>query len=233
MKIVKLIIALLISTLVVAQQKTTSEGEERVRISLIEKQNLYAKDLPYKLLKAFCNGDIKAYYPANLNVELNYPQFLSHFGMEKRAYAMIDEDLPDWYCDKTSKCIALDHYTLNCMQFEIEIGEENFFNRNTSKQEKRIDYVKIIYSYNCNVRGVEIEGPVFRMSDIKKLNSENYKINNSSNQAASLSLWSYLTLGNFKRTIIYKKNQFVESPARVSSKELELRIKNENSNWEN
>lgn len=233
MKKVVTIILVLYSILGVAQRKMTSEGEERTRISIKEKQNKAAKDLPPLLLKAWCDGEISAYYPKSLDTKLSYSQFLYHFGMEELAYKTVDNDVPEWFCneEKTS-CGKIDEYTLSCFQFEVELGEENYFNRNKLTQEKRIDYVKLIYSNNCTYTGLELEGPVFKMSDIKNLNKEKYNIQNPINDATTLDIWSFLTIGNFSRSTIFKKNDFVENPARISNKEIQKRVSKENENWE-
>ena len=226
-----LISFLLVSIVGVAQNKMTSEGEERTRISIKEKQNLVTKDIPVLLLEAWCKEEITAYYPKNQNVEMSYAQFLNHFGMEQRAYTVLDNQVPDWFCNEQQKCIPIDGYTMNCFQYEVELGEENYFNRQTSRNEKRIDYVKLIYSSICTARGIEVEGPVFKMKDIKRLDKQKYKVRNAQNNAASLPIWSYLTIGNFKRTFIYKKNDFVDNPARVDKKTLQKRINTEGGNW--
>ena len=216
-----------------AQRKMTSEGEERVRISILEKQNKVAKDIPKMLLQAWCNGDIEAYYPKDMKVKMTYAQFLEHFGMEEKAYHLIDHNYPAWYCGNESlKCIPIDDLTLSCLQYEIELGEENFFNQQKSIREKRIDYVKLIYSSRCTFQGIEVEGPVFMMKDIKKLNKEQYKVRNMQNDAASFPIWSYLTLGSFNTTTIYKKNEFVENPASLSREEIQKGVAKENDNWE-
>lgn len=224
---------LLISTVGLAQQKSTSEGNERVRISTIEKQNKEAKEISKLLLQAWCMGDITAYYPKNQTIEMSYAQFLNHFGMEEYAYTLLNNQTPSWFCsEKKLRCIPIDPLTMQCLQYEIELGEENYFNQQKSTQEKRIDYVKLIYSSICDVRGIELEGPVFKMKDIKKLNKQKYKVRNPQNDAATLDVWSYLTIGNFKRTTIYKRDEFVNSPSRVDANELRKRVDGESVNWE-
>ena len=232
MKNLTLIILTLISTAGMAQKKVTSEGEVRVRISTLEKQNKVAKDIPRLLLQAWCKGDINAYYPKNQNVELTYAQFLEHFGMEKRAYTVLDNQVPEWFCEEQPlECIPIDPYTMQCLQYEVELGEENYFNKNTARQEKKLEYIKLIYSSNCTVRGIEIEGPVLKINDIKKL-PKSYKVTNPENDASALPIWSYLTLGNYRRSTIYKKEEFVTNPARIAHSELQNRLSSESENWE-
>lgn len=222
----------LISTVGMAQNKMTSEGEARTRIAIKEKQNLVIRDISSLLLKAWCKGDIIAYYPNNQNIEMSYAQFLEHFGMEKRAYIMLNNQVPDWFCNEHQKCLPIDAYTMSCLQYEVELGEENYFNKQTSRNEKRLDYVKLIYSSICTLKGVEIEGPVFKVNDIKNLDKLKYKVRNPQNVAASMPLWSFLTLGNLKRSIIYKKNDFVDNPAKIDKETLKKRMNTEGGNWE-
>lgn len=226
-----LISLVFIPTIGFTQSKMTSEGEERTRISTKEKQNKVAQDIPKLLLQAWCAGEISAYYPKNQKIEMNYAQFLSHFGMEKKAYMVLDNQTPEWFCEEElMECIPIDPMTMKCMQYEIELGEENYFNQTTSRQEKKLNYIKLVYSSTCTARGIEIEGPVFKMNDIKKLDKK-YTVQNLQNDVASLPIWSYLTIGNFSRTIIYKKDEFIDNPTRVSAEVLNIRNTKENENW--
>jgi hypothetical protein len=52
--------------------------EERVtlnEIRLIEKQNHIIRGLPEILLKAFCRGEIAAYYPKYIKAQVSYSEF--------------------------------------------------------------------------------------------------------------------------------------------------------------
>ena len=167
------------------------------RVQLSEKQNKPAAAIPDILLKAYSKGDINAYYPKDMERVVSYPQFLNHFGMEARAYNAISNDKPAWFC-KAQNEVKVDPYALKCMSYEFEIGERSIRNHITYQQEIKMVYVKVIYSSTCTSSGLEKEGPVFRMKDIRKLKDKEYKIVNAENSAMNYKVADYLDLRLFR-----------------------------------
>lgn len=167
------------------------------RVYLKEKQNRPAVGIPSNLLKAYSQGDIKAYYPKALMTPVPYVQFLNHFGMKSRAFKEITNDAPPWFCGKR-EYVQVDPMVKKCMQYNFEIGEQSVRNNITYQQEIKLVYVKVIYTGECSGNGLEKEGPVFKIGDIKKLKQNEYKIVNPENTAVSYTIADYLALRLFR-----------------------------------
>jgi len=167
------------------------------RVYLTEKQNKPAAVIPKILLEAYSKGDIEAYYPRDLEQRVSYAQFLNHFGMEAKAYQQISNDSPAWFCGQRQE-VDVDLSVTQCMQYAFEIGERSVRNNITYQQEIKLAYIKIIYSGECTASGVEKEGPVFRLGDIRKLKSNKYKIVNAQNSSVSYKVADYLDLRLFR-----------------------------------
>jgi hypothetical protein len=172
-------------------------GFIKSRVYLEEKQNKPASAIPKILLDAYSKGDITAYYPKNLEKPVPYAQFLNHFGMESKAYQVIANDYPSWFCGKLP-LVEIDPSVTQCMQYSFEIGERSVRNNISYQQEMKLAYVKVIYSGECSASGVEKEGPVFRLGDIRKLKSYAYKIVNTQNSSISYKVADYLDLRLFR-----------------------------------
>lgn len=167
------------------------------RVYLKEKQNKPAAAIPEILLNAYSKGDIKAYYPKQLKTPVSYAQFLNHFGMESKAYQEIANNLPVWFCNKRND-VKIDPSVKKCMQYSFEIGEVSVRNNITYQQDIKMAYVKVIYSGECTTTGVEIEGPVFKLGDIRKLKKSEYKVVNYENTSMSYYVADYLNLRLFR-----------------------------------
>lgn len=172
-------------------------GFIKSRVYLEEKQNKPAAAIPKILLDAYSKGDITAYYPKNLEKMVSYAQFLNHFGMESKAYQVMANDYPDWFCGKRP-VVKIDPSVMDCMQYSFEIGERSIRNNITYQQEIKLAYIKVIYSGECSASGLEKEGPVFRLGDIRKLKSTEYKIVNAQNSSVSYKVAEYLDLRLFR-----------------------------------
>ena len=170
---------------------------KKSRVNLLEKQNKPASKIPEILLKAYSNGEIKAYYPQALKKQVPYAQFLNHFGMAAKANRQIANGQPSWFCKK-AKPLAVDDDVLSCMQYSFEIGEESYRNNVSYQQSIRMVYVKLIYSNQCTADGLEKEGPVFKIKDIRKLIEREHKIINAQNSAVSYTIGDYLALRLFR-----------------------------------
>jgi len=167
------------------------------RVYLTEKQNKPAAVIPKILLDAYSNGDIKAYYPRDLEKTVPYTQFLNHFDMETKAYQQITNDSPAWFCGQRQS-VAIDASVTQCMQYVFEIGERSVRNNITYQQEIKLAYIKVIYSGECTADGLEIEGPVFRLGDIRKLKNSRYKVVNAQNSSVTYKVADYLDLRLFR-----------------------------------
>lgn len=174
-----------------------SNRVKKSRVALGEKQNKPAANIPEILLEAYSKGEISAYYPSAQNKRVPYSQFLYHFGMEAKANIQVEKGSPYWFCNK-EKPVAIDQEVMDCMKYSFEIGEESYRNNITYQLDKRMIYVKVIYSNECTDDGLEIEGPVFRISDIRKLNERRHKIVNAQNSAVSYTISDYLALRLFR-----------------------------------
>lgn len=163
------------------------------RINLKERQNQMAASIPKILLDAYSKGDIQAYYPKNMDVPVSYAQFLNHFGMINKAYRELVNESPVWFC-RDKKPVPADGFVIKCMQYKMELGEKQYQNNITYAQEKKLNYVKIIYASECAVDGVETEGPVFKIGDISKLTDRSYGIVNPQNPAVVYSVSDLLKL---------------------------------------
>lgn len=163
------------------------------RVNLKEKQNQMAASIPKILLDAYSNGDIQAYYPKNMDIPVSYAQFLNHFGMTDKAYRELVSESPVWFC-RDKKPVPADGFVIKCMQYNMEIGEKQYRNNITYAQEKKLNYVKIIYASECAIDGVETEGPVFKIGDISKLTDRSYGIINPQNPAVVYSVSDLLKL---------------------------------------
>lgn len=187
MKNLSILLLLIIANHVYAQQYAVS------KVNLKEKQNKMASSIPAILLDAYSKGHIKAYYPKNINVPVAYTQFLNHFGMQEKARLELLNENPFSFCYEKKK-ISVDIYVINCMQYRLEIFEKVQKNHVTYEMEKKVDFVKIIYSSECTSDGLDVEGPVFKMNDINKLRNSSYEITNPQNPAVTYRVAEFLFL---------------------------------------
>ena len=162
-------------------------------VNLKEKQNKMAAAIPGILLDAYSKGDIKAYYPKNINISVPYVQFLHHFGMPEKAQLELMNYKPFAFCFKR-KVIPTDGFIINCMEYSIEIVEKLERNHITYETEKKLDFIKFIYSGKCAADGLEMEGPIFKISDMQKLRDRSYAIQNPQNSASHFSVYELLQL---------------------------------------
>ena len=186
---------LLVCLLLISQNSLTQSDSSVVisRINLEEPQNIAAKSIPSILLNAFQEGKINAYYPKNINIQVPYPQFLRQFYSEGAAYHALKQQVPDWFCAKPD-FPNIDPFTSDCFSNQLIVGEESTWNRVLNKQERKHSFVKLIYDASCTAKGLEMEGPVFRMKDLEKLQEKKYHVPNPKNSARTLPIAAYLRL---------------------------------------
>jgi hypothetical protein len=171
-----------------------TQGQEIVsKVMLKEKQNQMAAEVPKILIDAMSRGDIVGYYPKNTKIPVSYSQFLYHFGMTERAYRALMQTSPGWDCE-TTKPVPIDDYALDCMEYQFEIVEQMQRNNVTYAQERKMKYVRLIFSNTCTLDGLDVAGPIFKISDIGDLVDRRYGITNPQNPAVKYSVLELLRL---------------------------------------
>ncbi|MEO1054750.1 MAG: hypothetical protein AAFX87_29225 [Bacteroidota bacterium] len=177
--------------------KAQSNQLKQFTVNLKERQNRAAAKIPGILLKAYAKGDIKAYYPRDTKREAPFRQFLNHFGMASKAYASLSSDQPFWFCRERS-FIEVDPDVTDCMSYRFELVEQSYKDPITYEQKTRMLYIRLIYSSECSLSGIDKEGPIFKIGDIKKLKkSSEYAVPNYQNAAVTYTVSDFLTLRLF------------------------------------
>lgn len=157
-----------------------------------EPQNKMASEIPGLLLEAFRNGDLAAYYPQNINSKVYYAQFLNHFGEKEKAQEVLRKN-PVWFC-KERELPRISREAMSCLNKRFDIAEVVEFNRFTGVNEKKHAFIRIIHDSECDPRGIQTMGPVFKMEDILKLRSSRYMITNPQNSAVKYSIADLILL---------------------------------------
>ncbi|QSE97244.1 hypothetical protein [Fulvivirga lutea] len=184
---------IMIITLLISCFADMTAQEIVSRVNLEVKQNQMAAEIPKILIDAFSRGDIDAYYPKKTNVPVSYSQFLYHFGMTERAFRALMQTSPGWECEN-AKPVPVDGHVLKCMQYEFEIVEQMQRNNVTYEQERKLKYIRLVFSSNCTLDGVDVEGPVFKIADIADLTDQRYGVTNVQNPAVKYSILELLRL---------------------------------------
>lgn len=183
----------LLTILLLASLSGVQAQEIVSKVMLKEKQNQMAAEVPKILIDAMSRGDIVGYYPKNIKIPVTYSQFLYHFGMTERAYRALMKTSPGWDCEET-KPVPVDDYVLDCMQYQFEIVEQMERNNVTYEQERKMKYVRLIFSNTCTLDGLDVAGPIFKVSDIGDLVDHRYGIINPQNPAIKYSVLELLRL---------------------------------------
>ena len=176
---------LLIAWLASASLTLMAQRAKISRVFASEPQNQMAAQIPDMLLDAYANGDIAAYYPNSLRRPVPLAQFYKHFGERGKAVAVLTAG-PDWFCGSTSE--GMGDVFGDCFSTKFEIGTA------TKNGKPEPVFVRLIFSATCDPRGIDIQGPVFMLSDMMKLTGSNYRIANPQNQAMSYSVSDILLL---------------------------------------
>jgi len=202
----------------------------RSRIDFNEKVNVPAKIIPSLLLKAFCNGEIQAYYPKAETESMKCSDFLTQFGMVEPIDLSTSEgnQIP---CI-SQNYLQLDPNLIRCFSFYMDVDEIWEMNGKTSRLTKRIKYVRLIYSAWCSIKGFDSNGPVFKYSDIDKL-SNNYKVSNPQNLALNLKIGDFFKIRPYNSVIIRGDGKYFDNPAMEEKRLREKIIIKENEIWEN
>lgn len=132
------------------------------RIRLQEKANQNLSILPEMLLSAFCQGQIKAYYPNRPDVEMSFDNFVSYFNIPYQP----DTGTHSCVCDL---CRKLDPAFIAAFSEYMDYtGTERLDNR-TGTYTYETKYLRIMLPAHFTLTGKEYAGPVFRYADAEKL----------------------------------------------------------------
>ncbi len=195
-------------------QNVSYKKETLSRVDFRNKQNREAKEIPRMLLEAFCGGQIQGYFPKSPTTPMTYQDFLTHFGMpQPQIEQQSDNSL---LCLETS-CAQLDPSLLNCFKVYMDVEEVEQFDKKHSRMQKKIKYVRLIFSAECNAKGLDYEGPVFHMDELKNLDPT-FKVINPQNTAASKNIYDYMLLNLFSSVVIKEGGEYSDNPSQSDLK---------------
>ena len=227
MKKIIAIFFLIISLGFIQKNPYMTQTEMWLRIDNAEKQNVFTKGLAEKLLKAFQDGKIKAYYPMNVEKEMSYTAFLAHYGLPQ---AEIATDITTTLTCPQNSNLQVDAWMLGCLTRYLEIYETQGFNKKTSVNTHDIHYVRIIFASQCSYKGIDTYGPVFKSKDIAHLHETIY---NPHNYAVKYAPKDVLKLRLFSAAYIKKgTNDYWEKPSVEGESEKEKLHKKEAELWD-
>ena len=156
------------------------------RISLKEKFNLPARDLPSLLIQAYCEGKISGYYPLKPSEICGYHEFTAHFSVKKYQPSRNDDTFEEINCP-ASFCNTKNEASVEPFRLLVDLMEDKVFSRETSSQKMNIKYIRLLYVYEKHGLEVVLNGPLFLYEDVVKLNAEEYALPNPKNDAAKVS----------------------------------------------
>ena len=175
-------------------------------IPLKEKMNLPLRKLPIELIKAYCEGNIKAYYPLDTAKECSYHEFVGHFhsgACQPQGTASANEfqqtPCPESFCNRNDESI------LENFLFRIELIETKRFDKNKSVEIYDIKYVRLKYLYYQHAMEIAVDGPIFKYADIVRLSQkfpDRYNISNLKNNAENFSIRKILDSRMFNGTTL-------------------------------
>lgn len=173
--------------------------DERItlnEVNLGEKHNQILRGLPEILLKAYCKGEISAYYPKYLKAKVSFSEFLNYSDIEDPSYNEQGLLCPNEYCDINKEDLKMFNKVLEFVEIEkrAQVGQEPS---------------KIIYYIRLKIKKKDFylnedkyyNGPVFFTRDILAL-GEKYKLFNPKNDAAPLSIKKVILARIFTSSII-------------------------------
>jgi len=174
----------------------TLKDMKHYRIQLDNRSNRHLKDVPRQLLEGYCKGMYKAYYPKAVFNEVNFGDFLAHY---KWGEPVFNESVlcGDDYCSNIA-------YTELFSKFNIYIDfyERNYFNSQTSRMERKVPFIQVVYSIDVAGKNYSFKGPIFRMDEIEK----NIFIKNEGNNAEPQSIKCTFDLARYYAVEITDKD---------------------------
>ena len=215
-KYILLVLALAFSQLINAQVKSgsTYQQGEIMKIPLMEKFNLPARKLPEILLKAYCEGLIKAYYPMNVDSVCSYHNFMKQFAYGKTQPKPSADEFSNIQCP-ASFCEGGDEAVLEQFRHSFEIIQQKRFDKAMSKEVYDITYVRLVFVREKADMIWDVLGPVFKYEDVIALTRDDQKLLNAKNQAAPISMKQYFSGRMFhgyliKTSLLNSKNPDVK-----------------------
>ncbi len=199
-----------------------------LRVDNVEKQNVFTRELAKKLIKAFQNGKITAYYPMDMDKPMSYSSFLAHYGAPQTE---ISTDITSSLSCPENTGLQLDPWLLSCLTRYLEIYETQGFNKVKSRYTHDIHYVRLIFPADCSYKGIDTYGPVFKWKDIIHIHD---KIYNPYNYAMKYTPKDIFKLRLFNPTYIKKdKNDYWEKPSEAGHVERNKQLEKESNMWSN
>jgi hypothetical protein len=168
-------------------QRLMEKKFQVTRISLKEKFNLPARDLPSIVIRAFCEGLIVGYYPQKPGVVCSYHEFAAHFAIAKVQPAQSGDSFEDVNCPQAF-CYTKNEATIEPFRFYFDIFETKNFSKETSSEDHSIQYIRLNYVVEKHGMEVSMDGPLFLYDDLIKLVGADYSLMNPKNDAAKISL---------------------------------------------
>lgn len=203
-----------------AQQKKNERTIEKqfniIRVPLKEKFNLPARELPSLIIQAYCEGKLNGYYPMKPTEVCGYHEFAAHFTVNKFQPSRNGDAYEEINCPQAF-CYTKNEATIEPFRLYYDILEEKSFNNETSSQQHRIKFIRLIYSYEKYGMEIFLDGPLFTYNDLIKLNPEEYSLNNPKNDAIKISFKQY-----------FEKRMFTGFPMKAGSE----KTKTDNPNTE-
>lgn len=189
-------------------QRLMEKTYQTLRISLKEKFNLPARDLPSVLIRAFCEGNIVGYYPQKPNEQCSYHEFADHFAVKNVQPPGKGDAFEEVNCP-AAFCYTRNEASIEPFRMYIDIFEAKKFSRETSTESHDIKYLRI--NYVMNKHGMEIvqDGPLFLYEDVTKLTGTDYTLPNPKNDAARITMKQFFE----KRMFNAFELKTIEGPA--------------------
>lgn len=130
-------------------------------INLDLSKNLYLKTVPVDLLKGYCKGDWKAYYPKREMNECLFDDFLQRFNAYQvnTSSSTCGAD----YCGNSYFANLYNHFSR-----KLKYKEVVYFDQQHSIVKREILWLQVFYSLEENNGWKHYEGPVFWLSEINK-----------------------------------------------------------------
>ena len=200
-----------ISNFYAQKNKDVQSNFEVLSISLKEKFNIPLRKLPLELIRAYCEGNIKAYYPLDTTKECSYHEFIAHFQTgvcqpenNSGATEFASVSCPESFCSNN------DESMLENFLVKFELLQYKYFDREKSTEKYDVKYIRLKFNNKLRGNNYLLEGPVFKYRDIVKLSDsfpEKYKISNAKNTAENFSIRKIIESRMFMGTIENTENK--------------------------
>lgn len=146
-----------------AQQAPDPQDMKHYRIQLDNRTNQHLKLVPSQIIEAYCNGQLKAYYPKSCYTEVNFGDFLYHF---KWAEPLNNEVVScgENYCSNPSFIPFFERFN-----YYLDYYEHNYYDKRTGLLLRKVAFVQLAYTLEYDGVQHTFTGPLFRMDELEKL----------------------------------------------------------------